>query len=354
MALRPSADNHHTTDDRRRRVRRLGIAALALPALMLAASCSLLNGSDASSSSTGSSSTSAGSHVEKADLTVNFMQVTDCVPFQIALQKGYFKQEGLTITAKSVISGTESVPKVVAGTADVGFGNWATLLTAQAKKVGDFKIVADGAQGQAGTMALTTWPGSGISTLNDLRGKTISTNAQSDLPFLALKAILAANSVDINSMHVVVVHHPATMQALASHQVDAAIQLEPFMTQTAEKIGARPIVDLFGAGPTENLPIAGYFTTAKFAAANPNTVAAFARAMSRGAADASDRKQVEMYIPTFTKITKQTAALLKLPTYPTTLDAKRLQRVADLMQTYGLLQNKMDVASMVIVTQPAA
>jgi NitT/TauT family transport system substrate-binding protein len=350
MALRPSANTPQTTGTRRR-LRRLGVVALAIPAIMLAASCSLLNGSDSSNGSTGSSP-SAGGQVEKANLVVNFMQVTDCVPFQIALQKGYFKQEGLNVTAKSVVSGTESVPKVIAGTADIGFGNWATLLTAQAKKAGDFKIIADGAQGQAGTMALTTWPGSGINKLSDLKGKTISTNAPSDLPFLALKAILQANSVDISTIHVVVVHHPNTMQALASHEVDAAIQLEPFMTQTAEKIGSRPVVDLFGAGPTENLPIAGYFTTAKFAAANPKTVAAFARAMSRGAADASDRKQVEQYIPTFTKINAQTAALLKLPTYPTVLDAKRLQRVADLMQTYGLLQTRMDVAPMVIVTQP--
>jgi NitT/TauT family transport system permease protein len=62
----------------------------------------------------------------------------------------------------------------------------------------------------------TTRPGSGINTLDDLKGKTISTNAQSDLPFLALKAILQANSIDISNMHVVVVHHPNTMQALAT------------------------------------------------------------------------------------------------------------------------------------------
>jgi hypothetical protein len=30
-----------------------------------------------------------------------------------------------------------------------------------------------------------------------------------------------------------------------------------------------------------------------------------------------------------------------------------LQRVADLMQTYGLLQNHLDVSSMVVATPPA-
>lgn len=340
MALRPSATRSG------RGLRRIGFAALALPALLLASSCSLLNGSSGQSDS--SSANTQG--LEHPNIKVGFMQVVDCVPFQIALQKGYFKAEGLNVTAQPVISGTESVPKVAQGVLDFGFGNWATLLDAQAKKVSDYKIVADGSQGQANDMAVTTWQGSGINNVQDLKGHTVSTNAQSDVPFLALKAIMQANGVDVNSVKIVVVHHPDTPQALATHQVDAAIQLEPFKTQTARQIGARPVVDLFGPGPTENLPLAGYFTTSKFAQQNPKTVAAFARAMAKGAADSADRKLVEQTIPSYTKIDKTTASLVSLPAFPTSLDAKRLQRVANLMQQYGLLQNHLDVAAMIVAS----
>jgi NitT/TauT family transport system substrate-binding protein len=354
MALRPSAAATHVPakagEHGTRRLRLLGAAALALPVLLLVSSCSLLNGS---SSSSGSSTTSAGP-VEHPNLTIGALAVTDSVPLEIALQKGYFKQEGLNVKIKIIVSGTQAVPEVDAGTEDIGQSNWATLFAAQAKHVNNFKIVADSSEGQAGTMSLTTFPGSGIKTVQDLIGKTISTNAQSDLPYLALKAILKANSVDINAMKVVVVHHPDTQQALTNHTVDAAIQLEPFKTLTAEKIGARPVVDLFGAGPAANLPIAGFFSTAKFAAANPKTIAAFARAVEKGAADATNRKLVEQTIPTFTTIDKQTASLLDLPLYPTSLDAKRLQRVADLMQQFGLLQNHLDVSTMVVTTPPAS
>jgi len=113
------------------------------------------------------------------------------------------------------------------------------------------------------------------------------------------------------------------------------------------------VVDLFGPGPAANLPIAGFFTTAKFAAANPKTIAAFARAVEHGARDATNRKLVEQTIPTFTTIDKQTASLLDLPLYPTSLDAKRLQRVADLMQQFGLLSNHLDVSTMVVASPPA-
>ena len=93
--------------------------------------------------------------------------------------------------------------------------------------------------------------------------------------------------------------------------------------------------------------------TAKFAEANPKTIAAFARAVERGAKDATNRKLVEQTIPTYTTIDKQTAALLDLPLYPTSLDAKRLQRVADLMQQFGLLSNHLDVSTMIVASPPA-
>jgi NitT/TauT family transport system substrate-binding protein len=352
MALRPSATAIEPPATRRRgrRLRLLGSFALVAPAVLLASSCSLLNGSSGSSSSTPNSGP-----LEHPNLTVGALAVTDTVPLEIALQKGYFKQEGLNVKIKIVVSGTQAVPEVNAGTIDIGQSNWATLFTAQANHTNNFKIVGDSSAGQSGSMALTTYPGSPIKTMQDIEGHTISTNALQDVPFLALKAILQANSVDLTKVRVIVVHHPDTQAALTNHTVDASIQLEPFMTQTAEKIGSRPVIDLFGPGPAANLPLAGYFSTAKFAQANPKTVAAFARALEKGAADAAGNRQlVEQTIPTFTKIDKQTAALLKLPLYPTSLDGKRLQRVADLMQTYGLLQSHLDVSSMVVATPPAS
>jgi NitT/TauT family transport system substrate-binding protein len=373
MALRPGAKNRPATtndganndpirdDDnllplpgglRPARLRRPGaVAAIAVPAMLVLSSCSLLNGSDSASSA---GTTGAAAQVEHPNISVGFLKIADSAPFEIALQRGYFKQEGLNVTAKPVVSGTESVPKVSQGALDFGLTNWATLLTAQEKKVDDFKIVADGAQGKSGDMAVTTYPGSGITKITDLAGKNVSSNALNDVPYLALLANLKANGIDPNLVHMTVIHHPDTPQALAQKKVDAAIQLEPYKTQAARMVGARPVVDLFGPGPAENLPLAGWFTTAKFANANPKTVAAFRRAMEHGAADAADRKKVEDIVPTYTTIDKQTVALINLPGFPTTLDAKRLQRVADLMQQYGFLTNHLDLASMVDLSKPAS
>ena len=325
----------------------MGLAALAVPALLLATSCSLLNGSDDSSGGSGSSD------LEHPDLKVATAGLIDTAPFQFALSKGYFKQEGLNVIPTKVASGSDSVPKTKSGALDVGFSNWATVFDAESKKFEDFRVVADGAQTLPNTMSVVTLPGSGINSIKDLLGKSVSTNSPDDVPTLALRVIMQANNLDYNKIHFTKIALPASGQALSTHSIQAAIQLEPYKAQSAAQLGARPVVDLFPAGgPTADLPLDGYFTTAKFAQQNPKTVAAFARAMQRGAADAANRNAVEQLLPTYTKIDAKTAALVTLPAFPTSLDAKRLQRVADLMKEFGQLKEAMNVAPLVVVTPP--
>jgi NitT/TauT family transport system substrate-binding protein len=53
-------------------------------------------------------------------------------------------------------------------------------------------------------------------------------------------------------------------------------------------------------------------------------------------------------IPTYTKIDPKVAQLISLGSYPTTLNPIRLQRVADLMWSNGLLAKKLDVTPMIL------
>ena len=154
MALRSSA---HPT----RRPRRLaaGIVGIAATALLLVSGCSVLNGSNGSSSD---SSSSGSGNLEKTTITVAAQPFVDAAPLYIAKEKGYFKQEGLNVKIHTIVSGSQSVPDVNSGVEDIGQSNWATLFAAQAQHLNNFKIVADSSEGQAGTMELTTYPGSGI------------------------------------------------------------------------------------------------------------------------------------------------------------------------------------------------
>jgi NitT/TauT family transport system substrate-binding protein len=135
--------------------------------------------------------------------------------------------------------------------------------------------------------------------------------------------------------------------------VDTAISIEPYTTLSALQSGARTVFDLYGSGPTAQLPLACFFATDQFVKQNPKTMTAFAKAVAKGAADAQDRATVEKILPSFTKVDSNTAHLIALPGYPGSLNAKDFQRVADLMKTYGLLGNPLNVSPMILPTPSA-
>lgn len=321
------------------------VFVVAVGMLCTTAGCGLLNGSREADS------TDNSHHLEKPNINVGVSPLIDAAPFYIAQQKGYFAAEGLHIKVVPAVSGADTIPLLAGGHIDIGISNWATILSSQEKQVGNYRILFDAGQGRSGVIVVAARPDSGIRGPKDLVGKTVSTSTVNDVPSLALKAILQANGVDYNQVHVAVVHHPETPAALANKLVDAAIQVEPYITKAHEQTGTEPVVDLFGPGVMHDLPISGWFGLKKFTDGDPKTAAAFQRAMAKGAADAANDQTVRQILPSYAGIDASTAALVTIPVFPTSLSATRLQRVADLMTTYGQLKGHLDVAPLLYTPQ---
>ena len=58
---------------------------------------------------------------------------------------------------------------------------------------------------------------------------------------------------------------------------------------------------------------------------------------------------MEEHVPTYTKISPDTAALIAMGTWPATLDGVRLQRDVDLMREFGVLTTAVDPARLVLL-----
>lgn len=129
--------------------------------------------------------------------------------------------------------------------------------------------------------------------------------------------------------------------------IDVAMLVEPFITTAELTIGAVPLLDL-SSGPTSELPFTGYGATAEFVRDHPNTVAVFQHVMRRAAEAAQDRPRVEALLPKIVTVDQNTARLVNLPGFRSTLDAERIQRVADLMVEFGVLDAPFDVAPMLL------
>jgi NitT/TauT family transport system substrate-binding protein len=140
---------------------------------------------------------------------------------------------------------------------------------------------------------------------------------------------------------------PNIAAALQQGQVDAAYLPEPFITQAAKNVGATPVIDI-NTGASQDFPLTGYGATKKWVQDNPKTLAAFQRAMQKATRDAiNDRAKVEPLLVKYAKIDEDTAKLLTIPGYGSVLDARRMQRVPDLLLQLGAITTAVDAAPMI-------
>ncbi len=209
----------------------------------------------------------------------------------------------------------------------------------------DLTLIADGDKARPGFSGVFVMPNSPIKTPADLAGKKIAVNTLNNVGGLVISAVLQSQGVDPKSIKFVEVGFPDMGATLQRGDVDAVWVVEPFTTAVKATLNARAIIDPF-SGPTAALPVGGYAVTKQFADKNPKTVAAFFRALDKAVADANaDRSKVNEVVPTYIKIDAAAASKVTLPIYSATPNATELQRVADLMQQFGNLSQRLDVAS---------
>jgi NitT/TauT family transport system substrate-binding protein len=302
---------------------------------LLAAACSS-GGSDKQPSGSGG--------LETSTITLGTLPVVDAAPAYIADKAGYFKQEGLTVKFKQAQGGAALVPALVSGSIQVAFSNWVSLFLAKNNGI-DLQVIADGDRAKPGFSGVFVMPNSPIKSPADLAGKKIAVNTLNNIGGLIVSAVLKEQGVDPKSIKFVEVGFPDMGAALQRGDVDAVWVVEPFTSAVKATLNARLVFDPF-SGPTAALPVGGYAVTKKFADENPNTVAAFTRALDKAVSDANaDRSKVNEVVPTYIKIDAATASKVTLPIYAATPNPLELQRVADLMQQFGTLPQRLDVAS---------
>jgi NitT/TauT family transport system substrate-binding protein len=255
------------------------------------------------------------------------------------------------VKIQPVAQSIAALPALKNGQLDVIAGaNYVTFLQAHQQGTLKLKILADAAAEAPKFMQLLVLPDSPIKTAKDLEGKTVAVNILNNIQSLTLNQILKADSVDPSKVKYRAVQFPLMDKALANHDVDAVHTGEPFGTVIQGKLKARMVLDGGGA-PVTGLPVSGYVTTEDFVTKYPKTAAAVQRVLLKAQQlAAADRSQVDAVLPSYAKVDEQTAKTLVLPEYPVSLDARKLQRLADLMQTDGLLKSPLDVKT--VLYQP--
>lgn len=334
-------------------------AATTIAALVLAAACGGTGASPTASAPVASTpggssapiqpSAGSGGAPEVAQLTVGTLPIVDVAPVHIALARGLFAKEGLTVTTEVMQGGAAAIPALVSGDLDIAFGAWPSFLAANQQGIA-LRAVADGDAAAPGFTQFLARPDSGLEGKPALMaGKKIAVNTLNSLGEMAVRSTLKQAGVDPQNVQLVEIGFPDMAATLERGNVDVIWAVEPTVTNVKNNLKAVVVVDSY-VGPIEGFPVAGYFVTADFATKNPKTVAAFQRAIVAAADVAADKAAVVGILPTFAKLTPELAATLSLPRYNGRLAPATLKRVYDYLVEFKILEPGLDVNALILPT----
>jgi NitT/TauT family transport system substrate-binding protein len=314
--------------------------ATALCVLSVAACGGSAEDAEAAAPSTG------GGGPETTDISVGVQAFAEVSAFYVAMQEGLFEDEGLTVTPQVAGGGGAGlIPGLVSGEQQFAYSNYVSVVQAASEGL-PLKVVRE--NDRPGVQGLYTLPNSGISSPADLAGKRIAINGLGNIMELTTRAALDDAGVDPNSVTFVELPPPDFLSALGSGNVDAAWLVEPFVSIGTNTQGAQLVLDVF-AGPTEDLPVAGWVTSAQFAAENPETVAAFERALDAAVQMvADDPALVGEVVPTYTQLTPEVAAGLNPIAFAVESEPADISQVEELMREYGFIEDEVDTDELVL------
>jgi NitT/TauT family transport system substrate-binding protein len=292
--------------------------------------------------------------LQKTTLNVAVVPAVDSAGFFVALHEGLFKKQGLTINYTPAVSSDEVIDQQVDGQYDITGGNYVSYIQHYVDNHQPLEIIAEGSVMQQGTQAIYTMPDSKIKTLAELKGHLLGINAPLNINYLLAASVLTENGIKLNEVRFPTAPIPFPNMAadLAAGRLDAIALPEPFATAAEQQYGVVPLADL-NQGATEQFPIQGYVVTKSWAEQNPGTLRAFVAALTQGQGIAdTSRSAVEQAMESLAgapagQIAPIVASVMAVNIYPTAIDKVRIQRVADVMFQFGLLNSRFNVTPMI-------
>jgi len=302
--------------------------------------------------------TGSGNAARTTELTVAAISGIDNAPLYIAARSGVFARAGLHVTIRSYRSVGQELQALNKGGVDIAAGDYVDFFYSQAtSRNPDLRIVADGYHAAPGVMEVVTTPNSGITTPQNLAGKTIGTPQPQGIPIrkgkpysletLATWSVLTNDGVDPSQVTWKPLPAGELIRALLSHKVDAILVQEPSILEAESRLGVLEVLDSC-SGATANLPLSGYFAVDAFVRKHAQALREFRSALQEAQASAVLPGPVREVLAHDPGMSMQSASMVTTGTYPTSLNAGSLQRVADLMFSFEMLSRTLDVGTMFV------
>ncbi len=297
---------------------------------------------------------------EQTTVKIGHLPAAQGLPLYLALEKGYFEEQGIHVEIVSFDSPNLLVQALVAGQIDFGAPSTAAGITAiaEAANPGQLKIFAVGGSTTEGVDKindmLIVGINSTITSIEDLKGKKVGILPSIQWRTIATHIFAQHGLSTKNDILLVDLAGSLQVQALASGQVDALLTIEPMGT-IAEMNGisrelVHAAVEEFLADPFYGG--AGVLRT-EFAEENPETtkkiLAIFARAIEEINANP---EQARVYLTKYTPLTEELAnevpfVEFKMYSDFTEEDINALQTFFDIFWEYEVIGTPVKVRDIV-------
>ena len=290
----------------------------------------------------------AGGTPALTPVTVGVIPIVDVAPAYLCQDRGVFLDHGLQVTLAPAQGGAAIVPAVLAGQQEFGFSNLTSLLLAQSRGL-PLQVVAPGSAstGDPGKdyTSVVVPAGSDVVDAADLAGRTVAVNTLNNIGETVVRQAVREAGGDPAAVRFVELPFPDMPAALEAGRVDAAFVSEPFQTIAVAR-GSRIVSSVY-AEAADALQVAAYFTSDRYAQAEPDVVRAFADAIGQCQDSArDDPDETRRVITTYTRIDPAIVPDLTLPGFPREIDRGSVQLLADLAVSDGLVEQAPDLSEL--------
>jgi len=287
---------------------------------------------------------------------LGYMKIVDNAAMFVAMEKGFFKAEGLELETVPMAGGAVIVQGVTSGDLQFGWTNVISLYQAYVEGF-DFKLIAGGAtnvRGSNETHAIVVGKDSSIKSAKDLEGKTVAVNTLNNIVHLMAMAWVDKNGGTSSKIKFVEIPFPQMEPALVAGKVDAISVQEPFAAVAARKPETRVLSNPWG-DVTAKFLIASWFASEKWIQNNKSTAQAFVRAINRGIdAIHADKAGARAAMIKWAGLNPEMVGKIGLPLFEKAVNEKDVQATIDLTIKYKFITRALKAREVISDIAPKA
>jgi len=281
-------------------------------------------------------------------IRVNRIPIASYAPADLAMERGWFKEEGLDFTVAAVAPGAVAMQGLLSNKLELIYSSLDAAMKARAN---GFDVVIVSNNNVAHTKlpdggALLARADSGITSLKQLEGKTVIVNVLNNVNWAFTREAVLRAGGDPAKVQFLEIGFPQMNDAVIAGRAAAASNTEPFTTVGMEA-GLKPISFMF-TEVQPGLNIAGWVARGNWVKEHPKAVAAFRKVLQRSI-DLLEHNEAERIasIVKYTQLKEELVRKAVFDPWQTKLDPEDLQKQVAIYQRHGMIDKVFDVKTMI-------